>query len=398
MNPNLSCYFWEGFKPSDVKLDDESIHIHLEPDSNYLPICSGCCQPQQAVHDSTIRRIREADCIGLRTTLILPIRRVSCRHCGVRVEALPWLTRYARITQRLCHQVEALARLLPIKHVAELTHLHWDTIRQIDKQRLAREVTEPDWSRVKRLIMDEFAIHKGHRYATVIINADNQQVLWVCMGSRRVDVRAFFQHLGQHCEHIEAVAMDMNAAFDLEVKLHCPRAEVVYDLFHVVAKYGREVIDRVRVERANELQHDKEARKLVKGSRWLLLKNRHNLKPEQAVSLDELLQANHPLSVVYILAEQLKSIWRADTVWAAFKRWREWQRQVEQSSLAQLNLFAKRLKPYLRGILAAAKYRLNTSGIEGMNNKIKVIKRMAYGYRDKDYFFMKIKAAFPGNP
>jgi transposase len=93
-----------------------------------------------------------------------------------------------------------------------------------------------------------------------------------------------------------------------------------------------------------------------------------------------------------------KSIWRADTVWTAFKRWREWQRQVEQSSLAQLNLFAKRLKPYLRGILAAAKYRLNTSGIEGMNNKIKVIKRMAYGYRDKDYFFMKIKAAFPGNP
>ena len=398
MNSKLYRYFWEGFLPSQMDIHAQEIHIQLEPDPTFVPICSGCRQPCYSSYDSSMRSIRDADFMGLRTFLYVPIRRVCCDKCGVRVEALAWLSRYSRFTQRLYNQTEAFVRLLPVKHVAALVGLHWDTVKNIDKQRLAREVKEPDWSQVRRLVMDEFAIHKGHRYATVIINAENHQVLWVCLGNRRVDIRPFFEHLGEHCKHIEAAAMDMNTAFDLEVKQHCPQAEVVYDLFHVVAKYGREVIDRVRVDRANELKDDKPARKLVKGSRWLLLKNRNNLNAQQTVSLEELLLANQPLSTVYILAEQLKSIWRAPTIWEAFLRWRSWVRQAEQSKLAPLMLFAKRLKPYLRGILAAAKYRLHTSCIEGINNKIKVIKRMAYGFRDNEYFFLKIKAAFHGNP
>ena len=306
MNPKLSRFFWKGFQPSRVDIRARQAHIHLEPDPDILPVCSGCHRPCHTVHDNTLRCIRDADLLGLKSFLYIPLRRVCCNSCGVRVEALSWLSRYSRLTQRLHNQTEALARLLPIKHAAGLVDLHWDTVKNIDKLRLSREVKEPDWSRVRRLVMDEFAIHKGHRYATVIINADNHQVLWVCLGNRRVDIRPFFEHLGKHCQDIEAVAMDMNTAFDLEVKLHCPQAEVVYDLFHVVAKYGREVVDRVRVDRANELQHDKPARKLVKGSRWLLLKNRSNLNAQQAVSLEELLQANQPLSTVYILAEQLK--------------------------------------------------------------------------------------------
>lgn len=398
MNFKLSRYFWEGFLPSQMDIRNQEIHIHLEPDPSLVPICSGCYQPCYSSYDSTIRCIRDADIMGLRTFLYIPIRRVCCDQCGVKVEALAWLSRYSRFTQRLHNQTEAFVRLLPIKHAATLVGLHWDTVKNIDKLRLAREVQEPDWSQIRSLVMDEFAIHKGHSYATVIINAENHQVLWVCLGNRRVDIRPFFEHLGEHCKHIEAVAMDMNTAYDLEVKRHCSQAEVVYDLFHVVAKYGREVVDRVRVDRANELKHDKPARKLVKGSRWLLLKNRNNLNAQQTVSLEELLSTNQPLSTVYILAEQLKSIWRAPTIWEAFLRWRSWVRQAEQSKLAPLMLFAKRLKPYLRGILAAAKYRLHTSCIEGINNKIKVIKRMAYGFRDNEYFFLKIKAAFHGNP
>ena len=89
--------------------------------------------------------------------------------------------------------------------------------------------------------MDEFALHKGHRYATVIMDAERTRVLWVGHGNSREAVRPFFELLGKHCQQIEAVAMDMNTAFDLEVKKHCPQAEVVYDLFHVVARYGRDV-------------------------------------------------------------------------------------------------------------------------------------------------------------
>ena len=159
--------------------------------------------------------------------------------------------------------------------------------------------------------MDEFALFKGHRYATVVIDADTQQVLWVGEGRSRAAVRPFFEWLGpEACSRIEAVAMDMNTALDLEVQHHCPKARVVYDLFHVVAKFGREVIDRVRVDQANRLRHDKPARKVVKRSRWLLLRNRANLQDEQALKLEELLQANQPLMIVYVLKDQLKELVR----------------------------------------------------------------------------------------
>lgn len=190
--------------------------------------------------------------------------------------------------------------------------------------------------------------------------------------------------------------MDMNTAFDLEVQQHCPQAQVVYDLFHVVAKYGREVVGRVRVDQANALRDDKPARKLVKRSRWLLLRNPDNLKPDQAGQLDALLAANAPLMRVYVHKAQLKELWFAPAKSTARRRWTQWYAMAMESGITALIRFAKRLAGYIDGIVASAEYRLNTSVLEGMNNKIKIIKRMAYGYRDSDYFFLKVKAAFPG--
>ncbi len=143
-------------------------------------------------------------------------------------EHLPWLPSRSRLTGRLIVHVEALLRLLPIRHINQLTGLHWHTIRTIDARRLAREVTPPDLSRVRGLIMDEFALFKGHRYATVAICADAQQVLWVGEGRSRKDVRPFFAMVGPAvCALIEAVAMDMNTAMDLEAKDRCPNIRVV---------------------------------------------------------------------------------------------------------------------------------------------------------------------------
>lgn len=221
-------------------------------------------------------------------------------------------------------------------------------------------------------------------------------VLWVGHGNSREAIRPFFELLGEHCQRIEAVAMDMNTAFDLEVQRHCPQAEVVYDLFHVVARYGREVIDRIRVDQANHLRDDKPARKVVKQSRWLLLRNRENLKDGQVVQLQELLDANQPLATVYVLKDALKEIWYAPSVREGWRRWRTWLRHARDSGLAPLQRFARNLRKYARGILASARFPLHTSVLEGVNNRIKVIKRMAYGFRDSAYFFLKIKAAFPG--
>jgi transposase len=190
--------------------------------------------------------------------------------------------------------------------------------------------------------------------------------------------------------------MDMNTAFDLEVRAHCPKAEVVYDLFHVVARFGRDVVDRVRVDQANALRAEPARRQVIKRSRWLLLRNRDNMASEQVIKLDELLAANAPLATVYVLKTVLKEIWFAPSVREGARRWKHWYQMAMESGIAPAIAFAKRLRKYLRGILASALFALNTSILEGVNNRIKVIKRMAYGFRDSAYFFLKIKAAFPG--
>nr|WP_255619241.1 transposase [Vogesella sp. XCS3] len=153
----------------------------------------------------------------------------------------------------------------------------------------------------RHLVMDEFALYKGHRYTTVV--------------------------------------MDINTAFDLAVKAHCPKARVVYDLFHVVAKYGWEVIDRVCVDEANRLCDDRSARRVIKQSRWLLLRNTENLKNDgQRIHLGELLAANQDLATVYVMKAGLK-----ETGWAWLRAWKDWLAQAKESgieSLAAIGLLA----------------------------------------------------------
>jgi len=389
--------FWPGYEVVACRQSTpDTLLISLEPLAECLPICGRCLQPCPLIHDRRIRQVRDRDLLDQRVLLQLPVRRVDCLNCGRVSERIDWLAPASRLTQRLRVWLEGLLQLLPISHVSRLTGLHWHTLKTLDKRRLEAEVGAFEPGDVRRLVMDEFALHKGHRYATVIMDAERTRVLWVGHGNSREAIRPFFELLGEHCQQIEAVAMDMNTAFDLEVRQHCPQAEVVYDLFHVVARYGRDVIDRIRVDQANLLRENKPARKEVKQSRWLLLRNRENLKDGQAVQLQELLAANQPLATVYVLKDALKDIWYASSVREGWRRWRTWLRHARDSGLAPLQRFARNLRKYARGILASAQFHMNTSVLEGVNNRIKVIKRMAYGFRDSAYFFLKIKAAFPG--
>lgn len=398
MNANLSSLFWEGFTVESFSHPSpDALLIKLRPESGYAPVCRRCGRRDCAVHDVSVRQVRERDLLHWRVTLLVPVRRLRCACCGVATERISWLPERQRYTSTLSSWVESLTRLLPVKHVAQLTGLHWHTIKNIDLCRLRRELREPERTALRRLIVDEFALFKGHRYATVVVDADTQQVLWVGEGRSRAAFRPFFTWLGpEGCAAIESVAMDMNTALDLEVRAQCPQAEVVYDLFHVVAKFGREVIDRVRVDQANHLRHNPKARKIIKRSRWLLLRNADNLPEGHDVRLAELLEANQPLNTVYVMKTALKELWYAPDKEIARHRWNEWYRQSQESGIKALQQFANKLKGYVSGIIASAEHRMNTSVLEGMNNKIKVLKRMAYGYRDNDYFFLKIKAAFPG--
>ncbi|PAK14197.1 ISL3 family transposase [Burkholderia ubonensis] len=396
----LGC--WTGYRLERVEWPEgegRTLSLYLKPVSKVM-YCEQCGARCQQIHETTVRRVRDLPLFEYRVVLHVPRRRVWCERCGgPRLEKLDWLGRYQRVTERFAKACEKLLQTASVQAVAAFYDLGWHTVKSIDKMRLRARVTEPDWSTIRYLAMDEFALHKGHRYATVVVDPIGRQVLWVGPGRSRETARTFFEQLPQGvAERIEAVAIDMTTAYEVEIKEQCPQAEIVFDLYHVVAKYGREVIDRVRVDQANQLRHDKPARKVLKSSRWLLLRNRHNLKPEQAVHLKELLAANQSLLCVYVLRDELKRLWfYRKPAWAE-KAWEQWFEQAQQSSIAALQKFAERLQGYWHGIVTRCRHPLNTSVVEGINNTIKVIKRRAYGYRDEEYFFLKIRAAFPGNP
>ncbi len=372
--------------------------IRLKPVAGLARRCGGCGQLSRAIHDTELRRVRDLPLFEVPVELVVPRLRLACERCGPKLERLGWLEPYARVTSRLAASVARLCKLMSIAHVAQFYGLAWTTVKLIDHRHLERELGPVDLADVRIIAMDEFAIQKGHRYATVVVEPLRKRVLWVGRGRGRADVRAFSELLGpQGCAHLQAVAMDMNTAYELEVRLHCPQAQIVFDLFHVVAKYGREVIDRVRVDEANRLREDRPARRLVKGSRWLLLRNRENVTAQHdQVRLKELLAANRALFTVYVLKDDLKALWDYRHIGYAERFWRQWYRRAMRSGIAPLKTFAQRLKPYLPGILAHCRWPLGTNIVEGINNTIKVIKRMAYGYRDDAYFFLRIRAAFPG--
>jgi transposase len=403
---------WEGFELVEVARRDgpggPEIILRLMPVPGAPRQCSRCGAVVEEVHETSERRIRDLPILEAETWLIVPRARLACPRCGPTVEAVPWLDRYQRMTTRLAAAIARLAQVLPIKHVAQWYGVDWDTVKQIDYRQLVARLGPVDaagLAAVRVVALDEFALQRGRRYATVALDPATRRVLWVGRGRLRADVRPFFALLGPAGRaRLEAVVMDMNGPFAAEVHAQCPGAAIVYDLFHVVAKYGREVVDRVRVDETNRLghavRHDwrREARRrVIKGTRWLLLRNRADLRaPADRVRLREVLAANRALFKAYVLKEDLQQLWRYRSLAAATRCWQSWYRRAVYSRIPVLVRFAQRLRLYLPGILAHCRWPLHTSVLEGVNNKIKVLKRMAYGFRDDDYFFLKIRAAFPG--
>lgn len=393
---------WQGYNVSTAGLSPgDGAEVWIELRRDFGPgNCSVCGTLCSGIHDMTERWVQDLPVFGKPCRLLVQRCRVWCPTCGgPKVEALDWLDPWSRYTSRFAASVARMCKVATHKHVAEEYGIDRKTVKTIDKRHIEAELGPVDLSDVRQIVMDEFAIQKGHRYATVIVEARRKEVLWVGRGNGREDIRPFFEMLGEDGrKRVEAVAMDMNGSFVHEVQSQCPQAEIVYDLFHVVAKYGREVIDRVRVDEANRLKSNKGAREVIKGARWLLLRNAENIKKRKdRVRLKELLNANKKIATVYVLKDDLKHLWDYAYPGAALRFWEQWYSRAIRSRIEPLKEFARKLKKYLYGIVSHCRFPLHTSLIEGINNKIKVIKRMAYGYRDDEYFFLKIRQAFPGN-
>lgn len=252
---------WEGFTIVAVRREPVSatqpvprVVIELAAVPTRPKRCGRCDAEVATVHEVTLRRVRDLPLMDAETWIEFPRARVECPRCGPTVEAVPWLDRYQRMTTRLAAAIARLAQVLPIKHVAQWFAVGGETVKQIDPRALVGRLGPIDLTDVRVIAIDEFAIHRGHRYATVVANPVTRKVLWVGRGRAREDLRPFFALLGPDgCARPEAAVMDMSGAYADGGRAQCPHAAIVYDLFHAVAKYGREVVDRVRVDETNRL-------------------------------------------------------------------------------------------------------------------------------------------------
>ena len=262
---------WEGFEidrwtineepmPGALGIPSPSITIELKPRDDETRRCSRCGSPVEEVHDVVERRVRDMPFMEYDLWLQFPQARLRCPKCGPTAEQIPWLDRYQRVTKRLSELLARLAQVMPIKKVAELYHVSWDTVKQIDKRFLSARLglmEKADFSNVRRIAIDEFALHRGQRYATVVVDVDTKRVLWINRGRDAESLAGFFRALGEEGrQRIEAVVIDLARPFVKAVKTYCPNAAIVYDLFHALLRYTAQVLDRVRMDEANKIDLD----------------------------------------------------------------------------------------------------------------------------------------------
>jgi transposase len=385
-----------------VKITGQTVHsdiadsamIRMAPDLRYRPLCHHCHTPAGTVHSNGHSRfIRDLNMAAAQVWLQVEYRKVWCDNCnGVRVEHLSFADASKRVTDRLAQYIYDLCKMLTVHDVAEHLDLNPKTIKAIDKSFLEKGFGWTDCHDLRVLAIDEIALRKGHNYMTVVMDYFSGRVVWMNEGRSKETLDRFFAEMtDRQKEAIEAVAMDMWEPYINRVKHHCPNANIVFDFFHVVQAFGR-VIDKVR--REEYLKANEQDRKVLKGSRYLLLKNEENLTDKQQSRLKDVLELNSTLNMLYVLKDHLKLIYYCNDRQKAKKTLDDWCEMAGQIEHPSVKGFIRRLRFFEYGILNHADYPIGTSKLEGVNNKIKVIKRKAYGFHDSEYFALKVKQAF----
>jgi len=369
-------------------------HILAEPDKRFRPICQRCGQLASGVHSWTQRKIRDLSFATAQTWVTCRYRKLLCAHCqGIHIEDLELFHPYLRVTTRLARYIYQLCELMSVSEVAQHLDIDWKTVKNIDKFYLERDYGQPDLKGLRIVAIDEISIRKGHNYLTIVLDFLTGRVVFVGKNRKAKTLKRFFNQLssGQR-KRIEAVAMDMWDPFIKAVKDKLPHAKIVFDLFHVVANFNR-VIDKVRNSEYRKASKDDKA--VFKGAKYLLLKNRKNVRrPSHRQHLKELLKLNQAINTVMILKDKLKHIWTyRSRTWAAkaLDQWCDLARSLKNRSV---NTFVRMIERYRYGIINHCDHPIHTGKLEGVNNKIKVIKRKAYGFHDLRYFTLKIYQAF----
>jgi len=354
--------------------------------------CSACGSIR-VIHRGGIARLIQGVPIGKkRVWLSLEVPRMECDECDVvRQIQLGFAEPKARHTKAFARYALELSRHMTIQDVADHLGVDWDTIKGIQKTYLERRFKKPRLRGLKHLAIDEISIGHGQRYLTVVLDLESGAVVFVGQGKGTEALEPFWRRLRASRARIRAVAMDMSAAYIRAVRDHLPKAAIVFDHFHII-KLCNEKLSNLR----RTLYHEATAlqKKVLKGARWLLLKNPDNLtrKRNEKKRLKAALKLNEPLALAYYLKEDLRQLWSQPGKRQAGVFLTDWCRRTKASGIPILVKFASLLTVHRRGILAWYDYRISTGPLEGTNNKIKTMQRMAYGYRDMEFFKLKIYA------
>jgi transposase len=331
--------------------------------------------------------------IGAKPTFIeLKVPRVLCFACGtVRQVKVPFAAPKKRYTRAFERYALELSQLMTIQDVARHLGVSWDTIKEIQAAALQRRFGKPKLGKLKQIAIDEIAIGKGHQYFTVVLNLLSGAVVFVGEGKGVQALEPFWRRLRAARAKVVAVATDLSKAYIRAGRDHLPKAVHVFDHFHVV-KLFNDKLTALRRDLYRQLRDEDAARKILKGTRWLLLKNPENLDPtrNEQERLEEALRLNAPLATAYYLKEDLRQIWLQPDRRTARKVLRDWLARARASGIRILRQFADTLEAHQDGVLNYYRYRISTGPLEGTNTKIQAMKRQAYGFRDHEFYKLKI--------
>jgi len=355
--------------------------------------CSHCGSGEVIRAGQVQRRFRSLP-IGSRPTfLVLPVPRLCCRACGrTRQAKVGFAEERVRYTRAFERYVLELSRHMTIQAVAGHLGVSWDVVKDIQKRHLQRRFKRIRLRDVRRIAIDEISIGKGHRYLTVVLDLDTGAVVFLGDGKGADALDPFWRSLRRSRATIRAVATDMSPAYIFAVSENIPDAVHVFDRFHVMKLFNDKLSNlRRHVQNTAETVEQK---RVVKGTRWLLLKNPANLDEQrnERERLEDALRLNRPLATAYYLKEDLRQFWEQINKRHARQFLDDWIARANASGVAMLKRFAKTLMLHRTGLLAWYDAPISTGPLEGTNNKIKTMQRQAYGYRDQEFFRMKIFA------
>lgn len=313
-----------------------------------------------------------------------------CRRCGKRLrEPIRFAEGGRHYLRSLASYVVYLCEKATIKDVSEIVGLGWDSVKEIFKNHLRLKLRRRSLSKVRRIAIDEFAVRKGQQYLTVVLDLDSGQVLWSAEGRSADALLPFLDRLKRCRAPLEAVALDMWPAYSLAVKSVFPWVTIVYDPFHIVKLVNR-AIDNAQRDLAAQIPRTIRCRR---GLRFVLLRARENLSLRGASLLTDLIHINQPLYKGYLLKEQLRTaLWSFSSKRFAERFLDQWIDQAKATGIKSFCQLAKTLDNHRHAILAWYDHQISTGPLEGLNNKIKTLKRQAYGFRDMEYF--KLRLAF----